>query len=124
MQTIAMLIVLLAIVVIMSLLINDEIDIIKSGIIKTHPEKTIESAFEAAFGCTGEWMMDYNGSNDKERYMVYVNSRKEREFSVEFKFDTESCEVIANKLFIDFRDCTNNLNEFLDRVYYAPESFK
>lgn len=112
--------ILLLVLILLFRLPNNNANILRDAILVSHPEKTIGQAFNDAFGEAGKWI-DYNENNTD--YVMYVNTAAYKDICVIFKI-TKSYDVVVDKLYLDLQDYTNATTDFMDRVYYAPESFK
>lgn len=113
--------ILLIILMLLFRLPNNNANILKDAKLVSHPEKTIGQAFKDAFGEAGKWI-DYNENNID--YVMYINTVTRKDICIIFKI-TKSYDVVVDKLYLDLQDYTNATTDFImDRVYYAPESFK
>lgn len=99
---------------------NSATYMVQQGTLTSFPEKTVEDAFDSAFG-DGEWTeYEQYGANIVE-YDTMVNGRVIR---ILFTVNKDAKQFRVSNLFIDETDFTYDMGEFLDLIYNDPTFFQ
>lgn len=94
---------------------------VQQGSLTSYPEKTVEDAFDTAFGDDGSWgEYEEYGANIVEYYTM-VNGRVIR---ILFTVNKDSKQFRVSHLYIDGVDFTYDIGDFLDLIYNNPEYFQ
>lgn len=96
-------------------------DMVKNGKLQAYPEKTIEAAFEGAFGPGGEWVEYEQYGSDMVAYNVVCMNHM---IKVLFVINSDNKTFNTYQLYLDGTDYTYDMQEFLDAVYHNPLIFK
>lgn len=96
--------------------------IVQQGSLTAYPEKTVEDAFDNAFGFgDGSWNeYEQYGANIVE-YMTTVNGHVIR---IVFTVNKDSKQFRLRNLYMDGVDYTDDIGDFLDLIYNNPEYFQ
>lgn len=96
--------------------------IVQQGSLTSFPEKTVEDAFNSAFGeGDGRWdEYEQYGANIVE-YMTTVNGHV---IKIVFTVNKDSKQFRVRNLYMDGVDYTNDIGDFLDLIYNNPEYFQ
>ena len=95
--------------------------IVQQGSLTAYPEKTVEDAFDTAFGDDSSWGEYEQYGADVVEYYTMVNGRVIR---VLFTVDKDSKRFRVSNLYIDGVDFTYDIDYFLDLVYNDPVYFQ
>ena len=100
---------------------NSATYIVQQGSLTAYPEKTVEDAFDTAFGDDSSWGEYEQYGADVVEYYTMVNGRVIR---VLFTVDKDSKRFRVSNLYIDGVDFTYDIEYFLDLVYNDPVYFQ
>lgn len=100
---------------------NSATYMVQQGSLTAYPEKTVEDAFDNAFGDDGSWGEYEEYSADIVEYYTMVNGRVIR---ILFTVNKDSKQFRVRNLYIDDVDFTNDIGDFLDLIYNNPEYFQ
>lgn len=100
---------------------NSATYIVQQGSLTAFPEKTVEDAFDTAFGDDSSWGEYEQYGADVVEYYTMVNGRVIR---VLFTVDKDSKQFRVSNLYIDGVDFTYDIDYFLDLVYNDPVYFQ
>lgn len=96
-------------------------ELVKNGKLVDYPEKTIEAAFETAFGYDGEWVEYEEFGSDMVAYNVEC---KGHFVKVIFIIRDDKEYFNTYQLYLDGEEYTYYMEEFLDSVYKNPLVFR
>lgn len=94
--------------------------IVQQGTLTSFPEKTVEDAFDTAFG-DGSWNEYEQYGVDIVEYNTMVNGRVVR---IVFTVNKDSKQFRVSHLFVDGTDFTYDMAYFLDLIYNDPTYFQ
>lgn len=96
--------------------------IVQQGSLTAYPEKTVEDAFDNAFGFgEGSWDEYEQYGADIVEYMTTVNGHV---IKIVFTVNKDSKQFRVRNLYMDGVDYTNDIGDFLDLIYNNPEYFQ
>jgi len=94
--------------------------IVQQGSLTSFPEKTVEVAFDTAFG-DGSWSEYEQYGADIVEYTTMCNGRVIR---ILFTVNKDSKRFRISNLYIDGNDYSNDMADFLDLIYNDPMYFQ
>lgn len=101
---------------------NSATYMVQKGSLTAYPEKTVEDAFDNAFGFgDGSWNEYEQYGADIVEYMTTVNGHVIR---IVFTVNKDSKQFRVRNLYMDGVDYTNDIGDFLDLIYNNPEYFQ
>ena len=100
---------------------NSATYIVQQGSLTAYPEKTVEDAFDTAFGDDSSWGEYEEYGADIVEYYTMVN---ERVIRILFTVNKDSKQFRVSHLYIDGVDFTYDIGDFLDLIYNNPEYFQ
>ena len=93
---------------------------VQQGSLTSYPEKTVEDAFDNAFG-DGRWDEYEQYGADIVEYMTTVNGHV---IKIVFTVNKDSKQFRIRNLYMDGVDYTYDIGDFLDLIYNNPEYFQ